>query len=164
MTGIYLLLGSNLGDKQANLVTACDNIEQTIGDIIRKSSIYTTEPWGMEQAPVFVNQVLHITTRLSPKDLMTKILNIESGMGRIRNTGYQNRTIDIDILYYNDHTCETPRLTIPHPRIGERRFVLEPLLELAAELVHPVSKLTTQELLDRCKDQLSVKKVEEDQL
>ena len=162
MTGIYLLLGSNLEVKQANLQTARDHIGQAIGEIIRKSSVYTTEAWGMESAPVFLNQVLQISTSLSSQDLMTEILKIESKMGRTRDSEYQNRIIDIDILYYDDLICDTPWLTIPHPRISERRFVLEPFLELAAELIHPVLKLTTRELLDQCKDPLSVKKVGED--
>jgi len=159
MTGIYLLLGSNLGHKQENLSNACLKINRLIGNIEQASSIYYCEPWGMSQAPAFLNQALSISTRYNPTELLDKLLEIEIEMGRQRSQGYQNRTIDIDILYYQHIICDKPRLKIPHPRIQERRFALEPLAELASDFVHPVLNLTNKELLDQCEDPLSVSKV-----
>jgi len=156
MTGVYLLLGSNLGNKIGHLVEARKQITQHLGPILQESSQYSTEPWGMSDSPTFLNQVLTIETVLEPLNILDKILKIEIGLGRNRKNGYQNRTIDIDLLYYGNLIFNHPELNIPHPRISARRFVLKPLAEIAPHFLHPVLRLTNQQLLDQCADSLSV--------
>ncbi len=156
MTGIYLLLGSNLGDRSSHLDKASKLISQQLAPISQESSRYRTEAWGMSDAPTFLNQVLAIDTGLKPLAILANILKIEIMMGRNRQEGYQNRTIDIDLLYYGDTVFNHPVLSIPHPRISVRRFVLKPLVEIAPEFVHPVLGLSNLQLLDRCMDSLSV--------
>lgn len=159
MTGIYLLLGSNLGNMQQQLLLARNLLERRVGKVLAASSVYRTEAWNMEGAPDFFNQVLELNSGLEPLNILEEILGIERGMGRMREKPYQNRIVDIDILYYNDQVSDHPELTIPHPRISQRRFVLEPLVEIAPDFVHPVLGLTNKQMLDRCTDQLSVKAV-----
>ena len=156
MTGIYLLLGSNLGDKVTHLADARKLITQQLGHIQQASSQYHTEPWGMSNAPEFLNQVIVIDSSIDPLEVLDKVLNIEIVLGRSRKKDYQNRTIDIDLLYYGKLVFEHPSLSIPHPRISERKFVLTPLSEIAPDFVHPVLGLTNQHLLDICTDPLSV--------
>ena len=152
MTGIYLLLGSNLGDRELYLTVAKKQLEQSIGAIETMSSLYQTEAWGMGQAPAFLNQVLLINSDQQPQQILQESLKIESGLGRIRQQSYVDRTIDIDILYHGDLVLNEPDLVIPHPRISQRRFVLTPLTEIAPEFVHPVLKKTNSQLLEQCQD------------
>ena len=152
MTGIYLLLGSNLGDRELYLTVAKKQLVQSIGAIQTMSSLYQTEAWGMDQAPAFLNQVLLINSDQQPQKILQESLKIESGLGRIRQQSYVDRTIDIDILYYGDLVLNEPDLVIPHPRISQRRFVLTPLTEIAPEFVHPVLKKTNSQLLEQCQD------------
>ncbi len=156
MTGIYLLLGSNLGNREQNLRLAREQIFIQLGPLQRASSVYHTEAWQMSDAPTFLNQVLLIDSSAPPLIALDKILSIEKSLGRTREQGYQNRTIDIDILYYGELIIDLPQLIVPHPKISERRFVLEPLTEIAPEFVHPVLQKTSKYLLDQCTDQLSV--------
>ncbi len=156
MTGIYLLLGSNLGDRSSHLDKASKLISQQLAPISQESSRYRTEAWGMSDVPTFLNQVLVIDTVLKPLEILDKILKIEIMLGRNRQEGYRNRTIDIDLLYYGDMVFNHPDLSIPHPRIIERRFVLKPLVEIAPKFVHPVLGLSNLQLLDRCTDTLLV--------
>jgi len=156
MTGIYLLLGSNLGKKASFLAGARNLISEYIGPINLKSSLYFTEPWGMSNAPAFLNQVLWVKTSLMPHQALKQMLDIESGLGRKRTELNQDRTLDIDLLYFGDQIINDKNLTIPHPRISERMFVLKPLVEIAPDFIHPLFKLTNQQLLEKCTDPLLV--------
>jgi len=155
----YLITGTNLGDRQANLQQARVEIEQNIGSILNCSSVYETEPWGVTDQPGFYNQVLKVATSLDPLQLLTATLAIEKAMGRVRAERYGARIIDIDILFFDDLVIDTDQLTIPHPRIIERNFVLAPLTEIAHDLVHPLLHQTISEIWKASKDQLGVKKI-----
>lgn len=156
----YLILGSNLGNKQDIISRALTAIESEIGEIQKKSGYYATEPWGFDTKNEFLNMVCQIETQQSPNQVLDNIHKIESRFGRTRNTGtgYASRTLDIDILFYDDLRLETEELVIPHPRLHERRFTLEPLAETAPDLVHPVLKKSIVEILSDCKDDLKVQK------
>ncbi len=134
---IYLGLGSNLGNKEENLKKALDLLSQKIGDIIAVSSFYTSEPQGFISENSFLNAAVSMHTKLSPFALLDETQKIERQLGRKQKTrkAYTDRIIDIDILFYDDLTLNTPELTIPHPHIAEREFVLVPLSEIASELV-----------------------------
>ena len=159
MNKAYLLTGGNMGNRQENLATANESIEQQCGDIINASSLYETAAWGKNDQPSFLNQVLEIQTSLSPRQLLKKILYIEKQIGRVRKEKYGPRVIDIDILLFNDEIYNYPSLKIPHPELQNRRFALVPLAEIAPENVHPVFKKTITELLAICPDKLPVKKI-----
>ncbi len=147
MDGIYLLLGTNLGDREANLRTSKSMIVENIGEIVVFSSIYETAAWGIKSQPGFLNQVIGVHTEAPPEILLDKVLWIESDMGRIRKDKWGPRLIDIDILYYNDLIIDSPRLTIPHPQIQYRNFTLTPLAEIIPASMHPLLKKSQQELL-----------------
>jgi 2-amino-4-hydroxy-6-hydroxymethyldihydropteridine diphosphokinase len=136
------MIGGNIGDRLVNLENARKSIEQKCGNIQKQSSIYETEAWGFKDQPAFYNQALCIETALSPQDLMATLLAIEQAMGRERLMPLGPRTIDLDIIYYNQTIIETPTLMIPHPRLSERNFVLAPLAEIAPDFVHPIHKKT----------------------
>jgi len=151
---VYLLLGSNLNDREHLLSMAIKELALRIGEINRTSSIYETEPWGFESSEPFLNQVVRVATSLSPKALMKEIIRIELNLGRKRNaSGYASRTIDIDILLYGDKVIKEDGLTIPHPRMAERLFTLIPLGEIDGNLIHPVLGITISELIRLCVDQ-----------
>lgn len=140
---IYLSLGSNVGERKRNLELALEALEEEGVHILRRSSVYETEPQDVREQPWFLNMAAECETRLFPLQLLRTIQKVERGLGRMRGAGSVPkgpRTIDIDILLFGDIRLETPALTIPHPRMLERRFMLEPLLEIAPELLHPVSK------------------------
>ncbi|MCE7991582.1 MAG: 2-amino-4-hydroxy-6-hydroxymethyldihydropteridine diphosphokinase [Roseivirga sp.] len=157
MKGIYLLLGTNLGDRAKNLATARNLLEEQKIAIKALSAVYETDAWGIEEQPGFLNQVLKVATDLSAKELLKTILGVELEMGRVRIQKWGERLIDIDILYYQDQVIDTDELKVPHPEIQNRRFTLVPLVELAAEEVDPVSGNTQQELLAVCPDRLEVR-------
>ena len=159
MNKAYLLIGGNEGDRLDFLNTARGYISVFLGEIVTQSSVYETAAWGNTEQPNFLNQVLFIQTSLSPGVLMSNILIIERKMGRVRNQKYGPRTIDIDILFYNDEIINLPELKIPHQEIQNRKFVLVPMNEIAGEFVHPVFRKTIQTLLKECKDELNVKKI-----
>lgn len=143
-----------MGDRRKNIETALKLIEQNIGNIINSSSIYETEPWGITDQPGFYNLVLQLQTDLSAEEVLSTSLDIEKKMGRIRHLKYGSRVIDIDILFYNLDILQLPHLTIPHPRISERNFVLAPLAEIAPTLVHPVLDKSIEQLRKDCTDTL----------
>lgn len=160
MSSIYLLLGSNQGDKTALLHQAIRLIEIQIGKIVSCSGLYETAAWGKTNQPSFLNQVVCVNSNLDPYLLLHKIQFIEAGCGRQRTEHWGQRTMDVDILFYEDIIIqEPPMLIIPHPLIPERRFALEPLAEIASDLYHPVLACTVGELLASCSDPLEVKKI-----
>lgn len=156
---VFLLLGSNLGDRPQVLAAVREMIAEQAGSIVNQSAIYETEPWGITDQPAFLNQVIEITTSLLPEDLLRIILNIEHDLGRIRYERWGARVIDIDILYFGQTIMDSARLTLPHPRIQDRRFVLAPLAEIAPDFIHPVLQKTTSKLLEQCPDTSAVSKI-----
>ncbi|MBL3656394.1 2-amino-4-hydroxy-6-hydroxymethyldihydropteridine diphosphokinase [Fulvivirga sp. 2943] len=160
MEGIYLLLGSNLGDKKNMLDQARNLISHEIGTIINSSALYETAAWGKENQPSFYNQVLKVQSELSAESILGKIQKIESDLGRVRLEKWGSRVIDIDILYYHQEVIENENLIIPHPGIPERKFTLEPLTEIAPDYIHPILKASNQELLYKCIDSLQVKRID----
>lgn len=154
---LYLLLGSNLGDKKNQLDLAIDLISQKIGKVVKQSSFYETEPWGFNSEDDFLNIALKILTPLTPKEVLQKINDIENTFGRKRlTTGYSSRPMDIDILFYDDLILNEEALKIPHPLIYERRFVLVPLNEIAPALFHPLLGKSITALLAECQDTKTV--------
>lgn len=149
----YLGLGSNLGDRRANLAAAIERLATSDLRVIRASSIYETEPRDVLDQPWFLNQVIEIETDLFPRQLLARMQKVEREMGRKRTIAKGPRNIDIDILLFGESVVSTPGLDIPHPRMTERRFVLEPLAELAPDLRHPKTRRTMRELLARVGDQ-----------
>lgn len=157
MHTLYLLLGGNVGDRLYYLSNAKAEIEKHIGKCVNQSSIYESTPWGFEHESLFFNQLVVVKTLLSPHQVMAAILIIEGQLGRVRvGTQYQERTIDIDILFYDGLILKSNNLEIPHPRIAERKFVLAPLSEVVPDFIHPVSHKTMRQLLMQCNDQLSI--------
>src|SRR5688500_14867053 len=157
MNKAYLLLGGNIDNRLHNLTKARELLQQDVGKIVEGSGIYETAAWGNMDQPVFLNQVLLIETILSAEETMNKILFIEKKMGRIRTQKNASRIIDIDILFFNKEVIKTRNLTIPHPEIQNRNFVLHPLKELIPEFEHPVLHRTIHELFLECSDTLAVK-------
>jgi 2-amino-4-hydroxy-6-hydroxymethyldihydropteridine diphosphokinase len=158
MNDIYLLTGSNIGERTAFLLEAMKKIQEQCGQVIKVSSIYETAAWGKEDQESFLNQVLQAKTPLTAEALLRTILKIEAGMGRKRDIKFGPRIIDIDILFFNDAVIQKPGLHVPHPRMQYRRFVLVPLAEIAPQKVHPVLSKTTIQLLEECADTLPVNK------
>jgi 2-amino-4-hydroxy-6-hydroxymethyldihydropteridine diphosphokinase len=153
MERVFLGLGTNLGDREANLKRAVDSIIDNIGPVVHLSSVYETEPWGFRSEDLFLNMVAEVETKLKPSGLLGRILMIEANMGRLRSgKEYSSRIIDLDILLYGEVIMETKSLVIPHPKLHERRFVLVPLCEIAPDLMHPVLKKKIKTLLQECKD------------
>jgi len=149
----YLILGGNVGDRMDYLRRAVEWLRKDAGNIIAMSAIYETEPWGFNDPCRFLNQVVMIETELDPHALLKTIQQIEQTLGRLRTlNGYQSRTMDIDILLFGNQIINTPELVIPHPRMTERMFVLEPMAELAPNLEHPVLHQTISDLRENCTD------------
>ena len=158
MNKTYLLLGSNMGNSHQQLSIAIKNITEQVGTVTRQSSLYTTEAWGNTSQPHFLNQVIIVSTELTALQTINMILSIEEKMGRVRTTKNAPRIIDIDILFFNKEIITEKILTVPHPEIENRRFVLIPLNELSPSLKHPINKKTIHQLLADCTDTLDVKK------
>lgn len=159
MGGIYILLGTNLGDKKQNLSQAKELITKQAGAVLAESAIYETAAWGKEDQDSFYNQVIEIDSTLKALDLLEVLLTIETEMGRIRFEKWGERLIDLDILYFREQLFAEENLKIPHPGIPDRRFTLTPLVEIAPQLVHPILQETQEALLQKCPDSLSVKKI-----
>lgn len=154
--GIFIALGSNLGDRLKNLQRAAELLQV---EILKNSSLYETEPVGYLQQPWFLNSVIRVHTELSPVDLLRRCQEVEKKLGRKRDIPKGPRTLDLDILFFNQVILNMPDLILPHPAILERRFVLEPLNEIAPNFIHPVLHKTVSELLRDCPDQSIVKKL-----
>lgn len=156
---VYISLGGNMGNTQEIFQKALKEIEEKLGHIVQKSSLYRTAPWGNTQQSDFLNQVILLETEYSPEKLLDNLLTIELLFGRERNIHWGPRTLDLDILFYGELILNKANLTIPHPRITERRFILAPLQQIAAEWLHPLEQKTIQTLLNECKDTSSVEKL-----
>ena len=156
-SSIFLLLGSNLGNKLFYLKQACIAIDEEIGKVLQSSKIYETDAWGIEDQPSFLNQVIEVSSSLTPHQILEKINTLERTIGRIRHGKWGSRVIDIDILYDGSESIQSKDLTIPHPQIQNRRFTLVPLCELDPNFIHPILKRSNQDLLDTCKDSLEVR-------
>lgn len=159
MNTAFLLTGGNLGDRLSNLEQAALLINVNCGDIIKQSSIYKTAAWGFKDQPDFYNQALQIQTTLLPEELMKNLLLVEEKLGRKRTIKMGPRIIDIDILLMDDFIINSSILTVPHPRLPERKFALTPLAEIASNVMHPVLHKSILELLDECTDDLPVYKI-----
>jgi len=182
MREVFVLLGSNRGDRLDYLDRALQMISGQAGIVLKKSGIYETAPWGFEDSISFLNQVIELETNLNPNELLEQLLAIETKLGRIRPFSacgcsiqpssdrlsqmnadnqyvefqYQGRTIDLDILFYGDKLVFTDDLMVPHPRLHERSFTLIPLNEIAPDMVHPLLKKKISSLLTECRDQAKV--------
>ncbi|MFP4091765.1 MAG: 2-amino-4-hydroxy-6-hydroxymethyldihydropteridine diphosphokinase [Cyclobacteriaceae bacterium] len=154
--GIYLLLGSNLGNRIHNLQVAAEKISERVNQVQRKSPVFVTEPWGVSNQPTYFNQVLQLSEAPPPYELLGMLQAIEKKIGKIKLGKWRERLIDIDILYYGDIIMDEVSLCLPHPEIQNRRFALVPMCELAPELLHPIFQLTQIQLLERCEDPLEV--------
>lgn len=165
MADLYLLIGGNQGDRVALLQKATDLIHERIGSVAHLSNIYQTAPWGNfkpgEEPQDFLNMALEVHTLLSPQEALRTALAIEEELGRERSNSegraeverlYSSRPIDIDLIFYNNLVIDTPELTLPHPRMHLRRFVLQPLCDIAPHYIHPIYNKTLFELLSQCPD------------
>ncbi len=157
---VFILLGSNQGNREQLLHQAYDKIGERCGRIVAQSPVYESEPWGFEAQQWFLNQVLEVATFMTPDNLMLTLLDIEKDLGRDRVTphkGYASRPMDLDILYFGNRVIDTQLVTAPHPRLHQRRFTLLPLCDLAPDFKHPTLKKTNRQILDACDDLCNVK-------
>lgn len=180
MAEVFVLLGSNRGNRQEFISRAIEMIALEAGPVLKESAMYESEPWGFDDPIPFLNKVVEIETPLEPQDLLEKLLTIETKLGRIRPfdgcgcgftpkasggpaangrepQAYAGRTIDLDVLFYGERLVFTDSLMVPHPRLHERKFALIPLHEIAPDFVHPLLRKTISELLHECRDQAKVK-------
>lgn len=153
----YLLLGGNEGDRVALMAAGRKLLEEHAGKISAVSALYETAAWGKTDQPNFLNQVIAINTKLSAAALLAQTQKTENELGRQRTEVWGQRTLDIDILYFNDSIIETEQLQIPHPQLHLRKFTLVPLCDIAPGLIHPKLKKNTLELLQHCEDKLEVR-------
>jgi 2-amino-4-hydroxy-6-hydroxymethyldihydropteridine diphosphokinase len=149
---VYLHTGSNLGNRLQNLHRANAAIEARIGTIVRFSPVYVTAAWGIQEQPNFFNQALEVTTTLDPEAVLDAALQIEADMGRQRGMKWSERLIDIDVLFYDQLVLQTEKLTLPHPWLHERRFVLAPLMDIAPDWIHPVFGVSIRRIFLDLKD------------
>jgi 2-amino-4-hydroxy-6-hydroxymethyldihydropteridine diphosphokinase len=153
---VYLALGSNEGNRKANIYNAIDLINKEIGQVVKKSHLYETEPWGKTEQDLFLNMVVMANTTLEPRDLLSAITKIERALGREKKEKWGPRTIDVDILLYGKRVIRDKGLEIPHPDLHKRGFVLVPLMDIAPDLEHPVLKRQIDELYMDCPDESEV--------
>jgi len=174
MKDVFILIGSNKGDRKSIISNALSMIGERAGEIITASAIYETEPWGFQAPITFLNQVISLETTLTPEKLLDQLLTIEVQLGRIRpfdgcgcsvpsvpgaegHQLYESRSIDLDILFYGQQLVFTDALMIPHPRLHERKFTLIPLMEIAPGFQHPLLKKSVEYLCKICPDQSAVR-------
>jgi 2-amino-4-hydroxy-6-hydroxymethyldihydropteridine diphosphokinase len=155
---VYIALGSNLGNRLANLNSAIDNFSPQM-KVVKKSNVYETPPWGFTDQPAFLNQVVKAETYMQPEPLLHHLKRLEVALGRV--PGFQNgpRSIDLDILFFDDMILDSPALKVPHPRMHERAFVLVPLVDLEPDLIHPALNESVSVLLRKV-DQNGIQKYE----
>jgi len=153
MAKVYFLIGGNLGDREQILQSTVESLGNDVGKILNVSAIYETEPWGFEHEQSFLNQVVVVESNLLPEAVLDQTQRIEKNLGRVRKKNrYSERTIDVDILFYDDLIIDTERLEVPHPRMGERMFALAPLAEIAPDFIHPVMDKSILEMKSSCPD------------
>ena len=156
MNEVYLQLGSNIGDRLDNLDQSIKIITERIGNVLEKSSVYESTPWGVENQRNFLNQVIFLKSNFDPYTILDLVLQIEKDMGRIRIEKWGERIIDIDILFIDDLIIESENLCIPHEFIAKRKFVLQPMCEIAHGFIHPKLNKTISQLLEECIDEEKV--------
>lgn len=144
---VYLALGSNMGNRLANLKAAINNVTPQM-TVKKKSSVYETPPWGFKEQDAFLNQVIKVKTSLAPEPLLRHLKRLEVALGRVPNFQNGPRLIDIDILFFDNMIIETPPLIVPHPRLHERAFVLVPLAEIEPDFIHPILQKSVSKLLE----------------
>ncbi len=152
----HLLLGSNVGNKTNHLESALSLIDQQIGQVVERSSLYETEPWGLENQDNFINQAVKVISDKSPQKVLDIIKEIELKIGRTVTEHWGPRVIDIDILYCDDMVMDAENIKIPHPQISNRNFVLVPLIEIAGDMMDPVLQITIDEIYEKCTDTCEV--------
>ncbi|MBI5413427.1 2-amino-4-hydroxy-6-hydroxymethyldihydropteridine diphosphokinase [Candidatus Peregrinibacteria bacterium] len=152
MAKVYLSLGSNLGDRQKTIEEAVSYLKKEAGEVLKISKIYETQPVGVGEQPWFLNCAFELETQLPPKELLKICQKIEKKLGRTDKGKLTPRTIDLDILFYDDVVVTTGNLKLPHPAIQNRLFVLRPLFQIAPQLKHPILRKNIAELLKNCKD------------
>nr|WP_315423861.1 2-amino-4-hydroxy-6-hydroxymethyldihydropteridine diphosphokinase [uncultured Pedobacter sp.] len=156
----YLLLGGNLGNREANLKKAIELLNDKIGKVIASSSLYETAAWGKTDQPAFLNQAIALQTNLSALEVLDLALGIEQELGRVRKDKWGERLIDIDLILFGDQIINIPdKLQVPHPHMQSRKFVMEPLAEIAPEVVHPILGETILSISRNIEDPLEVKKL-----
>lgn len=156
----YLLLGGNLGDRVANLKKAIELLNDKVGGVLSVSSLYETAAWGKTDQPAFLNQAVALQTRLSALEVLDLALNIEQELGRVRKDKWGERLIDIDLILFGDQVINIPdKLQVPHPHMQHRKFVMEPLSEIAPDVLHPVLGETMLSICQNISDPLEVKKI-----
>lgn len=157
MNRLVLLLGGNMGDREAVFNSAIDEIADKVGEVKITSSLFETEAWGFETENLFLNQVVVVDTDKSAEECLSITQSIEKNLGRVRHKErYSSRVIDIDLLFYNSDIINSTDLEIPHPRIQERNFVLQPLNQIMADFIHPVLDKKISTLNDECADDCKV--------
>ena len=158
MTTVYLGIGSNIGDRKENLCQAILMLSAKVGSVVAISSLYESESWGYNSEHKFLNAVVAIETELYPEELLSDIKEIETVLGRTQKqiNNYEDRPIDIDILFYDLLVYETDNLIIPHPHIEKRKFVLVPMAEIAPDFIHPIIGKKIKELNRMCKDSIQL--------
>ena len=156
MNEVYLQLGSNIGDRLDNLDQSIKIITERIGNVLEKSSVYESTPWGVENQRNFLNQVIFVESNFDPYTILDLVLQIEKDMGRIRIEKWGERIIDIDILFIDDLIIESENLCIPHEFVAKRKFVLQPMCEIAPGFIHPKLNKTISQLLEECIDEEKV--------